>query len=92
MACNRMAKSAFNGLSGCYPVSNSGLVCFSAAHTACGKCVSANETGRDCMGGCEFKYSKEEVDGEMKCVNANLEEAKKCDGQAASKSDAFVNG
>ena len=49
----------------------------------CGSCVTANETGTDCVDSCEFEYTWQPVNGssgELKCLNTDRLEPEGCDG------------
>ena len=55
------------------------------AHIVCGSCVSANETGTDCLDSCEFEYtwqrSGDGGEGEEQCLHIETQlEPEGCNG------------
>ena len=53
------------------------------AHIVCGSCVSANETGTDCLDSCEFEYTWQQTGdgGEAQCLHIETKlEPEGCNG------------
>ena len=47
----------------------------------CGSCVTANETGTDCVDSCEFEYTWQPVGYELQCLHTETKQQPEgCDG------------
>ena len=62
----------------------------------CGSCVSANETGTDCLDSCEFEYTWQRPasgkEGELQCLHSETkQEPEGCDGVPGKHAIPYIS-